>query len=209
MYQSDFLAVADSETLGRWDDAIVLSFAAVIADLTKRRTLQELVDNHCIFIKLDAKEQERLGRKKEQNVVEWWLGNEKRNPSEEARRVSLYPTADDRSIFDLSSEISLQTKSLGIDPRTIDWCDRNLFDLRKAQHIIEVTCGQFSSEPWDYHHVFDVVSWLRGVGVQDRYAGMKPWEIEGFVYHDPRHDAALDFLRIQWVLETHMGLKVE
>lgn len=209
MYSSNILAVADSETLGRWDDAVVLSWATTIADLTKRYTLQQLVEEHTLFIKLNVEEQIRLGRMKEAQTVEWWLGKAKRNPCDEARRVSLYPTPEDRSIFTLADDIRVGCHRLGIDPRAVDWCDRNLFDLRKAQHIIEITCKQDSNEPWDYHKTFDVVSWLKGVGQMDRYAGIKAWELEGMVYHDPRYDAALDWLRIQKTMEDMLGLKVE
>ncbi|WJJ54000.1 exonuclease [Escherichia phage AV101] len=208
MYKSNFLAVADSETLGRWDDAVMLSWAHTIADLTKRYTLQQLVEERTTFIKLNVKEQIELGRVKDQGTVEWWLGAGKRNPCDAARAVSLYPKEDDISIFQLADEIRKGCHRLGVDPRSVDWCDRNLFDLRKAQHIIEVTCKQDSNEPWDYHHTFDIVSWLKGVGQQDRYAGIKAWELEGMVYHDPRYDAALDWLRIQKTMEDLMGLEV-
>ena len=62
MNKSNFLAVADSETLGRWDDAVMLSWAHTIADLTKRYTLQQLVEERTTFIKLNVKEQLELGR---------------------------------------------------------------------------------------------------------------------------------------------------
>lgn len=208
MYKSNLLAVADSETLGRWDDAVMLSWAHTIADLTKRYTLQQLVDERTVFIKLNVEEQLKLGRKKEATTVEWWFGKEKRNPCDIARAVSLFPKPDDISIFQLRDEILKGCHRLGVDPRSVDWCDRNLFDLRKAQHIMEVTCEQYGSEPWDYHSTFDIVSWLKGVGQQDRYAGIKAWELEGMVYHDPRYDAALDWLRIQKTMEDLLGLKV-
>lgn len=209
MYKSDYLAVADSETLGRWDDAVVLSWATTVANLTKRYTLQELVDKHTFFIKLNVEEQLNLGRVKDKETVEWWLGTGKRHPCQEAREVSLFPRDTDTSIFQLADDIRKGCHRLGVDPRAVDWCDRNLFDLRKAQHIIEVTCKQYSNEPWDYHQTFDIVSWLKGAGQSDRYAGIKAWELEGMVYHDPRYDAALDWLRIQKTMEDLMGLKVE
>lgn len=209
MYASNFLAVADSETLGRWDDAVLLSWAFTIADLTKRYTLKQLVEERTVFIKLNAREQSSLGRVKDQQTVDWWLGKGKRNPCEEARVVSLYPKPDDVSIYNLADEIRKGSHRLGVDPRSVDWCDRNLFDLRKAQHAIEITCKQDSNEPWDYHNTFDIVSWLKGCGQTDRYAGIKAWELEGMVYHDPRFDAALDWLRVQKTMEDLLGLKVE
>ncbi|AVO22857.1 exonuclease [Erwinia phage vB_EamM-Bue1] len=209
MYKSNYLAVADSETLGRWDTAIMLSWATTLADLTKKYEFLDLVENHTFFIKLDASEQMKLGRETDKPTMDWWQSGGKRGPSEEAKAVSLRPSANDRSIFTLADDIRVGCHRLGIDPRSVDWCDRNMFDLRKAQHIIEVTCGQDSNEPWDYHHTFDIVSWLKGVGQTDRYAGVKAWEIEGMVYHDPRHDAALDWLRVQKTMIQFMGLEVK
>ncbi|AIX13021.1 dexA exonuclease A [Erwinia phage phiEa2809] len=209
MYKSNYLAVADSETLGRWDTAIMLSWATTLADLTKKYEFLELVEDHTFFIKLDASEQMKLGRETDKPTMDWWQSGGKRGPSEEAKAVSLRPSANDRSIFTLADDIRVGCHRLGIDPRSVDWCDRNMFDLRKAQHIIEVTCGQDSNEPWHYHDTFDIVSWLKGVGQTDRYAGVKAWEIEGMVYHDPRHDAALDWLRVQKTMVQFMGLEVK
>lgn len=209
MYASEILAVVDTETLGRWDDAVVLSGAVTAANLTQKYTFQELLHDHTFFVKLNAKEQIELGRKVEKSTREWWYGNGKRNPTEEARLVSLYPHEDDISIFSLADEIVKGCHRIGVEPKCIDWCDRNMFDLRKIQHIIEITCKQDSREPWDYHNTFDIVSWLKGMGQTDRYAGVKPWEIEGMVYHDPRHDAALDFLRVQKTLVDMHGLELK
>lgn len=210
MYRSNMLAVMDSETLGRWDDAIVLSVAVTIADLTKPYTFLQLLEERTFFIKLNAKEQKDLGRQVDKGTMDWWKGiGTKYPPSEAARKVSYYPSAEDTSVFQLADNIRVGCHRLGVDPRKVDWCDRNLFDLRKVQHIIEVTCKQDSSEPWDYHDTFDIVSWLKGVGQTDRYAGVKAWELEGMSYHDPRHDAALDWLRIQKTMNDLMGLEVK
>lgn len=209
MYSSEILAVADSETLGRWDDAVMLTFAVTAANLTKAYTFQDLLDHHTFLIKLDVREQIALGRKVDKDTREWWYGNEKRNPVEAAREVSLYPKPDDISIYQLADEIVKGCHRIGVEPKSVDWCDRNMFDLRKAQHIIEVTCKQPGREPWHYHNTFDIVSWLKGMGQTDRYAGVKPWEVEGMLYHDPRHDAALDFLRVQKTLVDLQGLELK
>jgi len=209
MYKSNNLAVMDCETLGRWDDAIVLTCAVTAADLTKKYEFLDLVKDHTFMIKLNAAEQMKMGRVTDKPTMEWWQGiGTKYGPSEEAKAVSLRPHPDDRSVMTLSDDIRVGMHRLGIDPTSLDWCDRNLFDLRKVQHIIEVTCNQYDNVPWDYHHTFDVVSWLKGVGQLDRYAGVKAWELEGMVYHDPRHDAALDWLRIQKTMQQFMGLEI-
>lgn len=202
----------DTETLGRYDDAVVLSVAATIADLTKSYTFDELVADRTFFIKLNVKEQAEAGRKVEKGTLEWWKDTSKWNsPTEEARKVSLYPAKDgsEISMYKLAETIMMACHRMGVTPKSIDWCDRNLFDLKKVQHMIEITCNQYGAEPWDYHNIFDIVSWLKGVGQMDRYAGVNPKDIPTMVYHDPRHDAALDWLRIQKTMIEKLGLEVK
>lgn len=211
MYQSNNLAVMDTETLGRWDDAVVLSVAVTVADLTKAYTFDQLVAERTFFVKLNVKEQAEAGRKVEKVTLDWWNDNTKWNsPSDAARKVSLIPAKDSEiSMYKLTDAITVGCHRLGIDPQKIDWCDRNLFDLKKVQHIIEITCGQYDQVPWNYHSIFDVVSWLKGIGQMDRYAGVNPKDIPTMVYHDPRHDAALDWLRIQKTMQEFLNLEVK
>lgn len=183
----------DTETLGRWDDAIVLSIGATGGDVTKPVSFEELVDNG-FFMKLDAKEQKRLGRATCQTTLDWW-----RKQSAEITKMSMLPSANDESVMDIRGKLLAFFEKYG-DPKDLFMADRNLFDFRKLQHIIEINCNQV--EPWDYHNLGDFSSMFKAWGA-GRYGGINANDIAprfGFQYHNPVHDAALDWLRTQHTL---------
>lgn len=186
--------VCDTETADRWDDAIVFSAAFTYGDLRQRFTLEQLVEERTFFYKFNAREQRRAGRKSHAGTIDWWKSDK---VSEVARIMSLYPSEiNDRPMSEFRDEYVKWCHQMRLEPKNIIHCDRNLFDLRKLQHIIEVTLGGYADEPWDYHNIIDVTSTLRAWGA-DRYAGIDARKLPGMVYHDPRFDAALDWLRIQ------------
>lgn len=197
---TNFAAVIDSETLARYDDAIVLSLGVVIADIDKDYTFDQLVNEQSLFLRFDAVEQAKRGRVREKRTLEWWLTD--KSVSDAARRKSLTtpPETPYTALEDIGSLVSLFCREKGAEPRGIMWFDRNAFDFKKIQHIIEITCGQIDQEPWHYHHTTEIVSFFRGCGITDRYAGVKPGDYPQMVYHDPVHDSVLDFLRLQKVL---------
>lgn len=206
MYKSTMLAVADNETLCRWHTAIILSTAFTIADLTKAYTLAELVNDRTFFMKFDATEQRKAGRTVCEHTIAWWKSDK---VTEEARKASLHPNPElDQPMSAFRPAFMAWCHERGISAHGIDFCDRNLFDLSKLQHMMEVTLGAYGSEPWDYHNISDVVSTLKAWGA-DRYAGINARELEGMVYHDPRYDAALDWLRWQKTAWTLGLLEVE
>lgn len=188
------LVVFDTETLDRWDDAVVLSVAATYGDLKKPLTLEQLIEEHTFFMKFSANEQMKAGRKCCPDTLKWWKSDK---VCEEARKVSLYGDQSNDQPMDkfINAYITWAHKQL-FEPKKVIVSDRNLFDVRKLQHIIEVTLGKKSHEPWNYHNVIDIVSTLRAWGA-DRYAGVDVRSLPNAVYHDPRYDAAIDWLRIQ------------
>lgn len=198
------LIVCDSETLDRWDDAIVLSISFVYGDLKKRISFEELVEKS-FFMKFRAKEQVAMGRKVGQTTMDWWKGSK---VSDEARKMSFIPDPGrDVSVREFYPEYMKWCHLQGIEPFKIIHTDRNLFDLRKIQHILEVSLSS-NQCPWDYHNIIDVTSTLRAWGA-DRYAGVDARTFPGMCYHDPRHDAALDWLRVQATAEKLGLLEIE
>lgn len=188
------LMVCDTETADRWDDALVFSAAFTHGDLRKPYTLEELVEERTFFYKFNAREQLKAGRKVSQGTIDWWKSDK---VSEIARIVSFYPSeVNDKPMAGFHDEYLIWCHKMMLEPKNIIHTDRNLFDLRKLQHIIEVTLGGYADEPWDYHKIIDVTSTLRAWGA-DRYAGVDARTLPGMVYHDPRFDAALDWLRVQ------------
>lgn len=190
---SNELVVCDSETCDRWDDAVVLSVAFTHGDLRNKYTLEQLVEDHTFFYKFNAKEQAENGRKVCKKVMDWWQSEK---VSDQARSVSLFPASTDRPMSEFALEYLMWCHKMGFEPKNTIHSDRNLFDLCKLQHIMSVTLGGVQDEPWNYHNIIDVTSTLRAWGA-DRYAGVDARSLSGMVYHDPRYDAALDWLRIQ------------
>ena len=187
------VVVFDSETLGRWDDSIILSVAATHGDLSIPFSVEQLIEERTFFMKFSATEQRKAGRQSQQAVIDWWKSNK---VSDEARAVSLRPTPDDVSMLHFVPEYIKWAHKMLFEPKKVIHTDRNLFDLSKLQHMIEMTLGQESHEPWHYHNIIDVTSTLRAWGA-DRYAGIDIRKLNGVVYHDPRYDAAIDWLRLQ------------
>lgn len=189
------IVVGDTETLGRWDDAIVLSVAMTYGDLREPLTLQQLIEERTFFMKFDVREQIQLGRKVEMSTKEWW-NSEK--VTEEAKKMSYYPDPSrDQSIRLFRTEYESWAHQLGFEPVSTIHTDRNLFDFRKLQHIIEVTLGE-KHHPWSYHDVEDITTRLKAY-CGDRYGNMDIRKMVNVVYHDPRYDAAVDWLRLQSV----------
>ncbi len=189
------LVVADSETLSRWDDAIMLSIAMTHGDLRKPYTVEQLVEERTFFMKFDSVEQAKLGRKTEPHTVNWWKSDK---VCEEARKVSFYTDkARDESIRDFARKYTAWAHILGFDPYNTIHADRNLFDMRKLQHIINVTLGE-EHHPWHYHDVEDISTRMKSY-TGDRYGNIDIRKLEGAVYHDPRWDAAVDWYRTQQV----------
>lgn len=190
---SNEVVVFDTETLGRWDDAIILSAAATYGDLTNPYSIEELIEERTFFMKFSATEQRKAGRLLEPNTMDWWKSNK---VTDEARAFSLHPSPSDSSMFDFVPAYIKWAHKMMFEPKKVIHTDRNLFDLRKLQHMIEMTMKQDSYEPWHYHNIIDVTSTLRAWGA-DRYAGIDIRKLKGVVYHDPRYDAAIDWLRLQ------------
>lgn len=187
------IAIADNETLGRWHNAVVLSTAITHGDLRKPYTIEELVEERTFFQKFDVKEQTQLGREIEGNTVQWWKSE---RVTDEARKMSLFPDKErDTSIRTFVSSYESWAHRLGFEPTNTIHGDRNLFDVSKLQHIIEMTLGE-KHHPWSYHDIIDITSFLKA-WTGDRYGGIDIRKLEGAVYHDPRWDAAVDWYRMQ------------
>lgn len=186
------LVVADTETLDRWDDAIVLSAALTHGDLRKPYTIEQLVEERTFFMKFDVKEQVQLGRKSDQGTIDWWKSDK---TSDVAREVSYYPKDTDRSVRDFVREYEAWAHTLGFEPKSCIHTDRNLFDMRKLQHIIEVSLGE-TYHPWDYHDIEDLTTRLKAY-TGDRYGNIDIRKLTNATYHDPRWDAAVDRYRLQ------------
>lgn len=200
------VGVLDLETLGTFDDSIILSGGIVVADITKRIPFEKLItEEYSWFFKFNAVEQKQMGRALDPNCVNrFWKNDEK--VKEAARVQSFYPDQSrDFSVHQFHDRLITElTRLKGHD---IHWFDRNGFDFVKLAHLYDRTLGRGdlteNQLPFKPHNTWEISTVLQHLG-QDRYAGIGPWHYEtrGFIYHDPVHDSALDWLRYQHALES-------
>ena len=192
----------DLETLGLFDDSIILSMGVCTWDITVPIDFKQLTDEG-LFLKFNSVEQMRIGRKTTQSTVEWW----KEQP-EEAKEISFYPKQTDISIKSMSTHIINWFEQKGLKHDDIDmWTRVQGFERFKIQHVCE-TLGL--TELFDRKRYFDVPT-LAHCTMQDRYAGIyaDKFEGEGFVYHHPVHDAALDIIRIQKLMSDANMIEIQ
>lgn len=194
--------IFDFETLSQNPfDGVVLSFAML--NFNKRRfdgadppyTYQELVSK-AKFIKFDVEEQvSSFGRKIQKDTLEWWS-----NQGKEAQKVLKPSKMRDKSISELYSffkENCFQGEITEVYTR------RNTFDPVFMTSLMQATGNP---EPYDWWLVRDTISYIEGLSYG---AGIKndfiPEGLEDkFVKHDPRHDIAIDVMRMQ-VLYQALG----
>lgn len=188
----------DLETLGKWDNSIILSLGiTVLKDqvslpANNLEAYSKLVKEHTAEFKFDIKEQYGLGRRHDKSTLEWWQGQ-----GESAKRI-LVATNQDHSVRELFHLVEAFLLSHNLSWKQLRWFDRNSFDMTKLQHLHDVTLGQGSNPPWDYQQVWEIATFLKFCSMtESRYGTIDPYKFEHpeFIYHSAGCDAALDALR--------------
>ncbi len=83
----------------------------------------------------------------------------------------------------------------GVTWREVRWWDRSAFDMKKFQHIFEVSLNLGPYPPWSYTEVWGIETLLKYTSKeQSRYGSIHPKNdvIPLFIYHSAMHDSALD-----------------
>lgn len=194
-YEKKGNAFIDLETLGKWDDAILLSVGVCI--LTDEQTKQPGIDydkllSQSIEFKLSVADQKALGRKHEQSVMDWW-----KEQGDSAKKV-LIPSSSDLPIAEVFKSIEAFLVGFGMDWKSVRLFDRNGFDIKKLQHLWEESLKLGKDVPWDYQECWEIATILKFLSPEaNRYGHVKPWDFKhpSFVYHSAKCDAALDALR--------------
>lgn len=192
----DNAVVYDFETLSQ--DAVngvVISFAMLSFDesrfITKPYEYEELLKN-CHMIKFNVDEQvKEYGRSVQKDTIEWW-----KNQPKEAQ-LQLKPSEDDVSIVELydffvehqpSDLKKLYTRGNTFDPVFFDYI------MRDTDNI--------TPYPWwivrDTRSLIDGMAW--GTDLNNKF--MPPTVGDKFIHHDPKHDIAVDVMRIQTVAQS-------
>lgn len=162
-------------------------------------TFNELV-SMSTFHKFDVVEQVRVyGRVIEQKVLDWW-----KNQSA-AAQLQLKRSKDDISIDRLFHIFNDEVKAYQCK---YVFTRGNTFD----PPLLTSLCRAIGKDdPVPFYRVKDVRSFILGLtfghNIDDRFIPPNVSESE-FIYHDPRHDVAIDVMRVQYLLRTMDGLDV-
>lgn len=188
--------IYDFETLSQdQQSGVVLSMAMLNFSETRftgelAYTFDELVDlTH--FIKFDVSEQvKKYNRKIDKSTLEWW------NDQGELAKEQLKPSVDDVSIDTLYS-FFIVNKSANVKKV---YTRGNTFDPIFMENLMKQINKPMPYEWWevrDTRSLIEGLSW--GSDLDNKF---KPPNCESFIHHDPRHDIALDVMRIQSLVQA-------
>lgn len=197
----DNCVVIDFETLSvDRVNGVVLSMALLNFDtkvLTSQKPYEyEFLVQKAQFIKFDVEEQvKKYKRVISKDTLNWWS-----EQSKEAQK-QLKPSKKDQSIADLYDFLITKT-----NPDNIDriMCRGQDFDLMFLEFIMKQIEKPMPYPHWkfrDTRSLIDGMAW----GTDIRNGFIPEGLNEKFVAHDPRHDIAMDVMRIQSLIREIEG----
>lgn len=175
----------DVETLGLYENAVVLSLACVPFYLNKITSAVVLADRG-FYVKFDADEQiKTFGRKTDKSTLEWW-----KKQSEDAKKISVTRYTTDQSLRAGLTKLSDFIEQSEYDPKnSFVWSRGNYFDFPKIESLYREVGLPMPYNGWmirDARTFFDLLGDTTGNG----YVWYnKP---QSLVKHHALHDAAFD-----------------
>ena len=189
--------IFDFETLSnKPNNGVVTSFALLPFSesryVSNPYTYDELLAN-CKYIKFDVEEQVKVyGRKMTKDTIDWW------NEQGAEAKKQITPSADDVSISKLYDFIieSVDCKNL-----KKHYTRGNTFDPIFLESVL-ASCGK--ENPMHWRTVRDTRSMIEGMSFGMNVDNdFMPGDLEKrFVKHDPRHDIAMDVMRMQMLAQA-------
>lgn len=189
--------IYDFETLSQdQSSCVVLSFAML--SFSEKRyiddpyTYSELLDS-CKYIKFDVQDQvDNFGRSMSKDTLEWWS-----QQGDKARQL-LKP-----SELDVSIALFPQWINDNVDRSQIkkSFTRGNTFDPMILQYLMrQLNC----QDPFHWGSIRDTRSYIEGMAFGfDVKNNFTLDELESqFVKHDPRHDIAMDVMRMQFLAQV-------
>lgn len=183
--------IYDFETLSQDTfNGVVVSVAIMTYTESRFATnpyaFDELVSKAKI-LKFDVQEQvKKYNRAIDKSTIEWW----RQQPKEAQAQIA--PSSKDRSITEL---FNFYAAVVGNNNVKKVYTRGNTFDPVFFESIIKQT-GQVMPYDWwcirDTRSLIEGMSW--GSGLSNKFM---PDGIENFIHHDPKHDIALDVIRMQ------------
>jgi len=192
--------IYDFETLSQDQlKGVVTSFAMLSFSesryIDNPYSYEELVDS-CKYIKFDVEEQiTKFGRKISKDTVDWW-----ESQGEEAKK-QIRPSKIDQSIEAFYAFIINNCECPKIKK---SFTRGNTFDPMFLQYLMSDTGHQ---DPFHWRSVRDTRSTIEGMSFgMNLNNGFMPGELASkFVKHDPRHDIAMDVMRMQLLAQAILG----
>lgn len=189
--------IYDFETLSQDQCKGVVTSFAMLCFSEKRYTedpytYDELL-NMCKYIKFDVEEQVKFyGRKVSKETIQWWS-----EQGEEAKK-QIRPSKNDVSIDQLYEFISKNCDASKIKK---SFTRGNTFDPIFLDFLMKDTS---SPSPFHWRTVRDTRSTIEGMSFgMDLDNGFMPGDlVSKFVKHDPRHDIAMDVMRMQMLAQA-------
>tara|TARA_B100000941_G_scaffold76098_1_gene51861 strand:+ start:339 stop:923 length:585 start_codon:yes stop_codon:yes gene_type:complete len=187
--------IFDFETLSQDQiKGVVTCMALITFDELRFTTSQyefmELVDSAKI-IKLNVEDQVKTYmRSIDKSTLEWW----DKQPTEAKKWIK--PSDDDVRLTELY-DFMIKNKPDNLEKV---YTRGNTFDPIFLEHIMKDTGDPMPYDWWqvrDTRSVIDGLAW--GSDLDNKFI---PPKCDGFVKHDPRHDVALDVMRIQALVEA-------
>ena len=190
--------IYDFETLSQDQRRGVVTSFAIISYSEKKftegegYTYEQLLDM-CHYIKFDVEDQvKNFSRKISKETVDWW------NEQGDEAKKQIRPSALDVSISTLHQFLVDR-----IDCKNLRkaYTRGNTFDPMFLQYIFE-DCGQV--HPFHWRTTRDTRSMIEGMSFgMDIDNDFMPGDLkELFVKHDPRHDIAMDVMRMQMLAQA-------
>jgi hypothetical protein len=192
----DNAVIFDFETLSQDQmNGVVVSMAMLTFSETRfigdlAYTFDELVKNTHL-IKFNVEEQvKKFGRKIDKSTLEWW------NKQGELAKKQLAPSEEDVSISELYQFFIINKR---VNVKKV-YTRGNTFDPIIMEHILK----QFDRPmPYEWWEVRDTRSLIEGLSWgTDLNNSFMPPNCESFIHHDPRHDIALDVMRMQTLVQA-------
>lgn len=189
--------IYDFETLGQDPQkSVVVSFAMLSFSenryIDNPYTYEELVDS-CKYIKFNVEDQvETFGRKINRETLDWW------NSQGDEAKKQIRPSVEDVSIHALYEFIINNCECPKIKK---SYTRGNTFDPIFLDHLMKDTGHQ---DPFHWRTVRDTRSMIEGMSFGMKLDnGFTPGELTSkFVKHDPRHDIAMDVIRMQLLAQA-------
>ena len=192
----DDCIIYDFETLGNQYTGAAVSLAVLKFNESNYKSDPYNYDDlvkQTAFIKFNVEEQVKsFGRKIDKSTLEWW------GKQSEQAQEQLKPSPSDRSIYDLWNFMTEYTK--GMDISRV-YTRGNMFDPVLMENLL-YSCDKGVPYPWwnvrDTRSLLDGLLW--GSDIDNKFM---PNDCEqSFIHHDPRHDIALDVMRMQSVVRA-------